>query len=128
MRKHRKKIKTSLAQILGSNLSLTMLLSSLAYSEALYAQNYPFDLPAQPLPQAVQQLARQAQIEIGYVGDILEHKQAPALKGQLSVEQALAQLLQGSKLSFKKQGEIWMIVHNAQSPSNQSSAIPKPYN
>ena len=56
------------------------------------------DLPAQPLSQAIQAVARQASLNILVDPVLVEGRQAPALKGEISVDQALALLLEGSGL------------------------------
>lgn len=103
--------------------TLTVLMSSLLYSSALFAQDIQVNLPAQPLQQSIQQIARQSQAEIIYTGDILKNKTAPQLRGQLSIEQALKQLLSGTNLTIKKQGNVYMIVEKASSTSLQNNMV-----
>lgn len=54
------------------------------------------NLPAQPLDQAIIELARQTGLVIGGDASLLEGKQAPALSGNYTPEQALRALLAGS--------------------------------
>jgi len=61
-------------------------------------QAVSFSLPAQSLGSALNQLARQARLQLLVDPSLLEGKQAPAVLGNLTVHQALDQLLAGSGL------------------------------
>ncbi|WP_420535158.1 TonB-dependent receptor [Acinetobacter populi] len=87
--------------------------ATILYSTSLYAQNVELNLPSQPLQQSIQQLARQGNVEIIYVGDILKNRTAPQLQGNVSVDQALQRLLQGTNLTVQKNGNVWSIVESA---------------
>ena len=54
------------------------------------------DLPAQPLDEAVTELARQAGFAIGGNAVLLRDKQASALEGEFTLREALERLLEGS--------------------------------
>ncbi|CAK7058315.1 TonB-dependent receptor [Pseudomonas sp. S 311-6] len=56
-------------------------------------------LESQPLNRALNELARQADMQLIYTPDMLSGLQAPALHGNYSLRQALDQLLAGSGLS-----------------------------
>lgn len=100
--------------------ALSLVVATMLYSTSLYAQNVELNLPAQSLQQSVQQLARQANVDIIYVGDILNNKTAPKVQGNLSVQQALQQLLQDTNLRIEKQGDTWSILQQDQSVSQTS--------
>ncbi|MDX5630846.1 MULTISPECIES: TonB-dependent receptor [unclassified Brenneria] len=57
---------------------------------------------AQPLGQAVAELARETNVNILVPTNLVEGKNAPALSGNLTVEQALARLLAGTGLTSQK--------------------------
>lgn len=57
------------------------------------------DLPAQPLAQAIQAVARQASINILVDPRLVEGREAPAVKAEMSIQQALNVLLQGTGLT-----------------------------
>ena len=59
------------------------------------------DIPAQPLDQAVTQLAQKTGLKIGGDSSLLHGKQAPAVRGELQPEQALKQLLKGSGIDYQ---------------------------
>ncbi|MGB6105879.1 MAG: TonB-dependent receptor plug domain-containing protein [Pusillimonas sp.] len=62
-------------------------------------------LPAQPLGQALLQLGRQTSLQIFYPQDLVHGLEAPAISGNLTPEQALRQLLQGTGIEYSRQGD-----------------------
>ena len=78
--------------LLGLLTPLSLIQPALAQTQAPQTIN----LPAQPLDQAVIDLARQTGLAIGGDASLLEGKQAPALSGDYTPEQALRALLAGS--------------------------------
>lgn len=59
------------------------------------------DLPAAPLGESLNALARQAGVQIVYAGSLAEGRIAPALKGRYRVAEALQRLLAGSGLEAR---------------------------
>src|SRR6202030_4196404 len=57
-----------------------------------------FDIPAQPLPNALKNFAAQAKMQLLYRFDIVSHATASPVTGQLEKHAALEQLLQGTGL------------------------------
>ncbi|AWY40277.1 TonB-dependent siderophore receptor [Pseudomonas putida] len=57
-------------------------------------------IQAQPLGQALTQLGQQTSLQVFFSPDLVAGKQAPAVDGNLSPEEALRQLLQGSGLQY----------------------------
>ena len=62
-------------------------------------------IQAQPLAAALSQLAQQTSLQVFFSPQLVAGKQAPAVDGSLSPEQALRQLLQGSGLSYELNGD-----------------------
>ncbi|WP_159994353.1 TonB-dependent siderophore receptor, partial [Roseomonas sp. 18066] len=58
------------------------------------------DIPAGPLPLALNRLAAQAQIHIGFESAAVAGRQTPGLAGRYTPRQALAALLEGTGLAF----------------------------
>ncbi|WP_256656917.1 TonB-dependent receptor, partial [Pseudomonas sp. BGI-2] len=58
-------------------------------------------VPAQPLGQALSELGQQTSLQVFFSPELVAGKQAPAVDGDLSPEQALRQLLQGSGLQYQ---------------------------
>src|SRR5260370_16417859 len=57
-----------------------------------------FDIPAQPLPNALKNFASQAKMQLLYRYDIVSHATASPVTGQLEKHAALEQLLRGTGL------------------------------
>lgn len=93
--------------------TLSLVVAAMIYSTPLYAKNVVLDLPSQSLQQSIQQLAQQSGIEIVAATEKLRTKTAPRIKGDMSVDQALETLLQGSGLAVKKQADVYVIVEKA---------------
>lgn len=91
---------------------LSLLSASLLLASTLHAQEATFalNLPAQPLDQALNALAGQTGSRILFATDIAAGQQAPALNAELSVEQALQRLLQGSSLQVEKSADGSYVV------------------
>ncbi|RLJ38077.1 TonB-dependent receptor [Acidovorax sp. 106] len=82
--------------------TLVLALSGLALAmqvQVASAQPTRFDIAAQPLATALEQLARQAQLQLVFSPSLAQGRQAPAVQGTRDVQQALDALLQGSGLS-----------------------------
>src|SRR5687767_6029188 len=76
---------------------------ALAVSSAL-PQAFAADaihIQAQPLGQALSELGQQTSLQVFFSPELVAGKQAPAVDGDLSAEQALRQLLQGSGLDYQ---------------------------
>jgi len=67
-----------------------------------FAQSKLFDIPEQYASQSLPEFARQAGIQIVAPGDQLRDVKTPAVKGSLSVDQALALLISGTGLEVAK--------------------------
>lgn len=61
-----------------------------------------FDFPAQPLTQSLQAIAEQTQLSVFFDPRIVAGLQAPALRAQVTMEEALTELLKGSGLTFSQ--------------------------
>ena len=66
------------------------------------AQTRKFDLPAQSASRAIPAFAKQAGIQLLARGDAIRGIRTNAVRGNLSVDEALAQLLRGTRLSVRK--------------------------
>jgi len=61
----------------------------------------PIHIRAQPLGQALSELGQQTSLQVFFSPDLVAGKQAPAVDGNLSPEDALRRLLQGSGLDYQ---------------------------
>ncbi len=62
-------------------------------------------LPSQPLAASLNQLARQAGVQLIAAPAALANKTAPAVQGSMTLDRALAQLLAGSELEWTQNGD-----------------------
>ncbi|WP_343699794.1 TonB-dependent receptor [Caulobacter sp.] len=69
-----------------------------------------FDLPAQPLGQALNQLALRSDREILFSPSLTKGRRSAALSGMFTAEEALARLLTGSGLDVRLEGRSFLIV------------------
>ena len=77
-------------------------------------------IQAQPLGAALSQLAQQASLQMFFSPQQVAGKQARAVEGNLSAEQALATLLQGTGLSYDLEGDAVTLVE----PASLGAAAP----
>lgn len=89
-------------------------------SSALLQQQHAFDLPAQPLADALIAFAQQSGLQVSADQQLVGHLRSKAVKGQMSSEQALSRLLEGSDIGWDYQQEL-LTFH--QLSSEQSDAI-----
>ncbi|MBB5705936.1 TonB-dependent receptor domain-containing protein [Sphingopyxis panaciterrulae] len=82
------------------------------------AQAKSFDVPAQSATTGIAELGRQADIQIVAARKDTEGKQVNAVRGDMTVEQALALLLKGTGLTARRTGtQTWSVVRAAEPPA-----------
>ena len=81
------------------------------------------NLPAQPLDQAVIDLARRTGLAIGGDASLLDGKQAPALSGDYTPEQALRALLAGSGVTAVRVDSGYRLEAAPEAESNTLEAV-----
>ncbi|WP_455923982.1 TonB-dependent siderophore receptor [Pseudomonas putida] len=91
-----------LAAALSTPLGLPLAAQADASAPVAAAPRYDLALKPQPLPDALAALSRLTGQNIVYVDDTPYLVQAPAVRGQLTVEQALSQLLAGTGLRYRR--------------------------
>lgn len=90
--------------ISGHRLVLIVFISILSFSQSITLHAEPaqqpteINIPAQPLGEAITQLALQAGVWIGVDANLVAGKQAPAIQGRYTPDQAIIQLLAGNGL------------------------------
>jgi len=80
------------------------------------------DIPAQPLAQSLMQLSRQANVSIVADSSLTRNRRAPAVRGAMSVEQALDRLLAQSGLAYRANGSSF-IVERRQAGANSREVL-----
>jgi iron complex outermembrane receptor protein len=102
---------------------LTTLLNVVTFS---HAASTLMNLPAAPLPQALQQLADIAQIQITYDPDLVSNQRAPALNGTYTPNEALAHLLAASQLRVQEASPgRYHLVQKASADEQQPVKLPE---
>ena len=83
----------------------TAIVTSLVINSQVVAQTNNradyYDIPAQPLEDSLNAFAMQADVEVLYTSDDVRAIAAPAISGAASREQAIAQLLAGTGLTYR---------------------------
>ena len=88
---------------------------------------YRFDIPAQPLSQALNQLAVRSDREILFSPALTRGKRSPALSGQFTAEAALERLLAGSGLAVRLEGRSFLVVPAPREAlAETAAAAPRP--
>ncbi|MFZ2266436.1 MAG: TonB-dependent receptor [Azonexus sp.] len=90
-------------------LAVAVLLTCQAGS-VLAGPNVSVEIAQQELAPALRQLASQAGVQIVHAADAVGSMKVKAFRGEMSVEQALGRLLQGSGLEFRRDGDSYVIV------------------
>lgn len=109
---------------------IALVFGTLSLPAAAFAQStsavadtiYTIDLPSQPLGDALNELAQQANLQLLVRRELVEGKRAPAVTGRFTAEQALQRLLVNSGLIASTQGAS--VVIQADSPQQAASRLP----
>src|SRR5262245_49973678 len=75
-----------------------------------------FDIAPQSMADALQALAKQADLQILFKPEAVGERRAPGLSGRMTVQQALDALLKGSGLEHVRNGDVVVI----RSPNDKS--------
>lgn len=76
---------------------------SLAEQVAAATQQQTWNIPAGPLADALDRLARQAGVSLSYSAAAVAGKQSPGMQGSADIQQALLEVLRGSGLQVQQQ-------------------------
>ncbi|VFR83295.1 Ferrichrome-iron receptor [plant metagenome] len=93
--------------LLRAHLTLPAALCLTAFhSPVIHAQEAAvfLDIPAQSLDAALIQLGRQTGLQVFYAPEAVSGLRAPALQGRLTPDQALARLLAGQPVDYRREG------------------------
>jgi len=76
-----------------------------ALAQTAVAASAPrFDIPAQPLADALRQYTRQSGVQVAYAAGLAQGQRSAAVSGELEAQAALERLLQGSGLRARRTG------------------------
>lgn len=83
-----------------------------------------FNIPAQPLPQALAEFARQSGLQLVYAPDLVQGKQSAGVVGGKDAATALAELLRGTGLQARQVGGTWAIERAPAATSATETVLP----
>lgn len=87
-------------------LTSPLMIAPVAHAQAVTQ----FDLAAQPLADALRALGAQANINVLFDPPIVAHRQSPAVKAQLTVDEALGRLLEGTGIKHQFLNERTVVL------------------
>jgi len=103
--------------------ALAVSIGNAAHAQAPSSAAVNVAIPAQPLGQALNELARQANLQLSFPVALVTGKTAPAVSGNLSVRQALDRLLAGSGLVAEVNGPEVIVREALPASSGDSSTL-----
>lgn len=113
----------TLAAAIAATLVATLALPAYAQSGASTPDAMAFSMPAQPLAQALNEVARLANLQMSFPAALVAGKTAPAVSGRLTARQAVDRLLAGSGLDATVEGSS-VLVTQAASASAGTRTLP----
>lgn len=115
-----------LAAGLALELGLASALSAAEPPPSKPSKLIEFDIPAEPLPQAIEQFAAITGVQVLYDSPVGEHLASPGAHGRLGNAQALEQLLAGTGLTarFSNAGDAILAPINSTATHPISAAAP----
>jgi len=93
----------------------------LAMASVAHAEVRQFDIPAQSLGEALARFGTQSDLTIVSTTALTRSKSSQAVSGPIEPELALAQLLTGTGLTYRREGDTFLIV-SASDPQSGSAA------
>ncbi|ROO37435.1 ligand-gated channel protein [Pseudomonas sp. AF76] len=86
---------------------------ALPFSAQVMAQDVSIDIPAQPLPKALQAFGQQTNQQVIYNADDLAGLKSNRVSGKMSPQAAIAELLKGTGVSYSLEGNTLMLVRGS---------------
>jgi iron complex outermembrane receptor protein len=104
----------------GAAVAAALVSTSCAYASD---ERHRYDLRPADLADTLRAVAKTSGSQLLFAPELVAGRRAPALRGQLSVEDALQRLLKPSRLSFRRTGSGVVVII----PSPARSPSPKPF-
>ena len=82
---------------------------------------YTLDIPSQSLTDALQALALVSHHKLLYAPQLVDGKNAPALKGEYTLDQAVRQLLDGTRLTYELTSDGLVLIRAAEAPAKDTA-------
>ncbi len=105
---------------LVSAVSGLALLGSMTYSHAEETARYQFNIEAQPLAKALLEFSKQTNINIVASGDLVAGRVSGKANGDLSAQEALKSLLQGTGVAFEMRDDNTLIIRKSGAASDSN--------
>ncbi len=106
------------AWLLGGAAAVAMM-----HAGSAAAQDALFDIAPQPLASALNEFSVQSRQSVLFTTDLAQSKTSPGVSGQVEVAGALSSILDGTGLTFRRQGDTFLIVQEGSgSPQGGSAA------
>ncbi|HEY3814582.1 MAG TPA: TonB-dependent receptor [Caulobacteraceae bacterium] len=123
---------TARARLLSYAAAPAMAIALFATSAHAQGASTEFEIPAEPLAQALLQFSKQANVDVGAAADLTRGKTSHAVHGTMTPQEALKQLLEGTGLSVTPRGDGGLVVvrgetgpfaHGAEAPTSTVSEV-----
>ncbi len=93
-----------------ASMALSMQAHAVGQSEASQATVYEFDIPEQPLAEALQAFARASRQQVSFDSAMLGGKRSNGVSGSFTAQEALDRLLEGTGLDFQLGAQgVWLV-------------------
>lgn len=110
--------------VLGLHLALTGVgVISLFASTPVFAQQNPVNIPAGPLSESLNSLAKQQGVVLSYEPSLISEVRNTALRGQYTFEQAATQLLAGSGVVLQPTSAGYTLIKNTSTGASTLKAV-----
>lgn len=100
-----------------------VLASSIAAASQEVAERKPTYIPAQQLETALQAFAEARALQIIFRSDLVDHLQTQGVQGELSFDEALRRLLQGTGLTYRYIGEDAVTIVPIDEPTSNFQTV-----
>jgi outer membrane receptor protein involved in Fe transport len=94
-----------------------------AAAAAAESQTYTFDIPRESLAQALREYVHTSGRQIGFTDDLVAGREAPALRGSYSADEALTRLLAGSNLVVERASAGELVIQRNSPPPSEKHGI-----
>ena len=102
--------------------ALIVALSAAAPAQAQSQATYKFDLPEQPMADALRAIARQTGANVLFESKDLKGVRAPALQAQLTTQEAIQRILEGTKLTAQRTTPTTVVIQPAVQQTSSGGA------
>ena len=115
--------RTAIKVALTLSLALTggALGASPAFAQDVVGEVRRYDIPAQTLAESLTDFGTQSGLQVSVDADLVRDRSAPRVSGQKTSREVLDQLLQGSGLSYKIEGQV-VTLQGARAPQATQAA------